>query len=86
MSVLAKGVKGKVALGISSVAWVVIFLMALWIATDPRGGVFDPRSSLRSTIYPIFVVSLWGWLVSTLSLFLIFAAADWIRHRIVQTR
>jgi hypothetical protein len=83
-SVLARGVKGKVALGISTVAWVVIFLIALWIGTEPNAGVFDPRSSPRSTIYSIFVVSLGGWLVSTLSLFLIFAAADGIRHRIVQ--
>jgi hypothetical protein len=83
-SVLARGVKGKVALGISTVAWVVIFLVALWIATDPSAGVFNSRSSLRSTIYAILEFSLWGWLVSTLTLFLIFAAADWIRHRIVQ--
>jgi hypothetical protein len=85
-SVLARGIKGKVALGISSVAWVVIFLVALWIATEPSAGVSDPRSSLRSAIYPIFVPSLCGWLVSTLSLFLIFAAADGIRHRVQRLR
>jgi len=83
-SVLARGVKGKVALGISTVAWIVIFLVALWIATERTAGVFDSRSSLRSTIYAILVFSLWGCLVSTLVLFLIFATADWIRHRIVQ--
>lgn len=79
-SVLARGVKGIVAFGISTVAWVLIFLVALWIATDPSRG--DLRSS-GSRIYPIFVLSLWGWIVSFFSLFLIFAAADWIRHRIV---
>jgi type IV secretory pathway TrbD component len=83
-SVMARGVKGKVAAGISTVVWIVIFLVALWIATEPRPGLFDPGSSLRSTFTAIVVLSLWGWLVSTFGLFLLFTAGDWIRHRLMR--
>jgi hypothetical protein len=77
-------VKGKMALGISTVAWIVIFLVASWIASEPRpGGVFDPRS-FKSTFTAILLLSLWGWLVSTVVLWLLFAAGDRIRHRLIR--